>query len=189
MYLKINFDSHRLGIISAALWRHMTAAWCSPEEVGGTPIIVHGVAPIFLIAMAFHMPLLIVSQSTGECHSLRVSSVVVLANMICDSCRVHFGDRVLLSCPCELYLLWRSYISFVFLFPHFISPLSLTSIHTRAILTKNLVHHPCVLLCYTKLLVMWLHRAFSYTGDDFRSLGIKINLQIKPQIYVLRKWI
>ena len=38
IFLQINFDSLWSGIIiSAALWRNMTAAWCNTVEVGGAP--------------------------------------------------------------------------------------------------------------------------------------------------------
>ena len=48
--------------------------------------------------------------STGAFHSFPVYGVVLLCDMIHDSWKVHFRDRVLLSCPCDLNLFKGSYI-------------------------------------------------------------------------------
>ena len=129
---------------SAALWCHKTAAWCSSVEVGGTPITVHGMDTCLL--NEYGLPYVSLGGVTGEFHSFPIYGVVVFSNMVYNGWMVQLRDRVLLSCPFLLHFLQWSHISLVFLFPYSIPPFCLTHVHTRAILTRDLVHHPCILL-------------------------------------------
>ena len=69
--------------MSAVLWHHKIAAWCSNVEVGGAPITVHGMGPCLLDGYGLsYASIGGVTVSSGEFYSLPVYSVVVPSDMI-----------------------------------------------------------------------------------------------------------
>ena len=120
------------------------------------------------MAMDSHMPLLMVSQSLLG-HFPPSQSMVWLFLVMWS---VMAEGR-------ECNFLQRSYVPDVFLVSHTVSSLCLTSVHTWIILTRDLVHHHCILLSFPLVLRIYQHPLAGQMMKEHPANGFQNSVDIR----------